>query len=202
MSQRRQQTVPERATWIVVAACGEAVVVDTTGGVQDTPGVRGRARGDSSMRNRRDPTRRPTSGEGGAYKPTAKWRCAGRESEGFIVPLEAGGNFGGGKGPCFGYARGGGKCEGMTVRSNYPVDKARERRSELYMAAKLSQGSWFRAGAARLWWGDVPSRGVVTLLSWRSARVMRRPSVSRVREIRTHGLKGGLRKRTQEGHRA
>ena len=31
---------------------------------------------------------------------------------------------------------------------------------------------------------------------------MRRSSVSRVREIRMHGLKGGLRKRTQEGHRA
>ena len=40
----------------------------------------------SLIRNRRDPSWRPTSGEGGSYKPTAKWNRAGRESEGFIVP--------------------------------------------------------------------------------------------------------------------
>lgn len=33
-------------------------------------------------------------------------------------------------------------------------------------------------------------------LSWRHACRMRRPSVSRMREIRTSGLKGGLRKRS------
>ena len=35
--------------------------------------------------NRRDPSWRPTSGEGGSYKPMAKGNRAGRESEGFIV---------------------------------------------------------------------------------------------------------------------
>ena len=41
----------------------------------------------SLIRNRRDPSWRPTSGEGDPYKPTVKWDRAGRESEGFIVPL-------------------------------------------------------------------------------------------------------------------
>ena len=48
MSQRRQQTVTERAVWIRVAACGERVEADNTGGLQDTSGVRGGARGESS----------------------------------------------------------------------------------------------------------------------------------------------------------
>jgi hypothetical protein len=55
--------------------------------MQDAYGVQRRARQHSLMRNRRDPSQRPTSGEGGSYKPMAKWNRAGRESEGFIVPL-------------------------------------------------------------------------------------------------------------------
>ena len=43
-----------------------------------------------------------TSGEGGSYKPTAKGNRAGRESEGFIVPLKPADKAGQGKGPCFG----------------------------------------------------------------------------------------------------
>ena len=58
-----------------------------TGGMQDTHGVWRRARQHSLMRNRRDPSWRPTSGEGGSYKPMAKGNRAGRESEGFIVLL-------------------------------------------------------------------------------------------------------------------
>jgi hypothetical protein len=44
------------------------------------------------------------SGEGGPYKPTAKAERAGRESEGFIVPLKSAKAVGG-KEPCFGYGR-------------------------------------------------------------------------------------------------
>jgi len=68
MSRRRQQTAPEN------------------GGAQDTPGVGKRARKEGLMRNWGDPPRRPTLGEGGAYKPKAKGRRAERESEGFVVP--------------------------------------------------------------------------------------------------------------------
>lgn len=81
------------------------------GWVQDASGVGRRACGHSSVRNRRDPSRRPvggtrgratSSGAGGPYKPKAKWDRAGRESEGSIVlrtPVEKAGR---GKGPCFG----------------------------------------------------------------------------------------------------
>src|SRR5580765_2218420 len=70
MSRRRQQTASAQ-----------------TGRMQDASGVGRRARWQSLMRNRRDPSWRPTSGEGGPYKPTVKGDRAGRESEGFIVPL-------------------------------------------------------------------------------------------------------------------
>ena len=58
----------------------------------------------SLIRNRRDPSWRPMSGEGGSYKPMAKWNRAGRESEGFIVLLTLAEKAGRGKGPCFGRA--------------------------------------------------------------------------------------------------
>src|SRR5438034_11650445 len=71
MSRRRQQTARE------------------IGAAQDGRGVERRACGDSSMRNRRDPSRRPrravpcrTSGKGGSDKPKVKQDRAGRESEG------------------------------------------------------------------------------------------------------------------------
>jgi hypothetical protein len=103
MSGRRQQTAFHRAAGIPVAACGEGVEAERTGWMQDAPGVRRRARGDSLAWNRRDPTRRPASGEGGAYKPTAKGYRAGRESEEPIVPLKvAYQNATRGKGLCFG----------------------------------------------------------------------------------------------------
>ncbi len=87
MSRRRQQT-----------ASG-------IGAMQGARGVWRRACGHSLMRNRRDPSRRPASGEGGPYKPTAKGDRAGRESEGLIVPLTPVANAGRGKGPCFGLRR-------------------------------------------------------------------------------------------------
>jgi len=59
------------------------------GGAQDAPGVGKRARREGLMRNWGDPPRRPTLGEGGAYKPMAKGRRAERESEGLIVPMKA-----------------------------------------------------------------------------------------------------------------
>ncbi len=67
MSRRRQQTASR------------------AGAMQDARGVWRRACGHSSVRNRRDPSRRPTSGEGGPYKPKVKRGRAGRESEGLIV---------------------------------------------------------------------------------------------------------------------
>jgi len=94
ISRRRQQTAP------------------AIGWVQDARGVGRRACGDSSMRNRRDPSRRPrravpcrTSGKGGSDKPKVKQDRAGRESEGFIVPVTFRTNRDRGKEPCFGHGR-------------------------------------------------------------------------------------------------
>lgn len=70
ISRRRQQTATD------------------IGWVQDAPGVGKRARKEGLMRNWGDPPRRPTLGEGGAYKPKAKGRRAERESEGPIVPTK------------------------------------------------------------------------------------------------------------------
>jgi len=69
---------------------------------EDARGVWRRACGHSWVWNRRDPSRWPTSGEGGPYKPMAKGERAGRESEGSIVPPTPVDKVGRGKGPCFG----------------------------------------------------------------------------------------------------
>ena len=84
MSRRRQQTASR------------------AGAMQDARGVRRRACGHSSVRNRRDPSRLPTSGEGDPYKPKVKRDRVGRESEGPIVLLTPVDKAGRGKGPCFG----------------------------------------------------------------------------------------------------
>jgi hypothetical protein len=94
MSRRRQQTA---SVWRPPQA-GKP----KSGAMQDARGVWRRACGHSSMRNRRDPSRRPTSGEGGPYKPSAKWDRAGRESEGLVVPTTPVEKAGRGKEPCFG----------------------------------------------------------------------------------------------------
>jgi hypothetical protein len=161
-------------------------------------GVWGAARAQGSMRNRRDPSARPTSGQSGAYKPKVKSRRAQRESEGVVVLVMAvQNNAAGGKGPCFGHARRKGKCEGMDGKTvpNHPhvrkhAAKVREPGRELWAGAKrhatLSGGSTnpVRSDART---GGPPAG------TWKAVHApSRRPSASRVREIRTHGLNGGL----------
>ncbi len=91
--------------------------------MQDAYGVQRRARQHSLIRNRRDPSQRPTSGEGGSYKPMAKWNRVGRESEGFIVlttPVERPEE---GRDPALVMPESGGKREGMVARPNHPLLK-------------------------------------------------------------------------------
>ena len=185
ISGRRQQTAP------------------VIGGVQDTPGVWKRARSESLVWNRRDPTRRPTSGEGGGYKPMAKCHRVGRESEGPVVPrMRRNHNLRGGKGPCFGRARDGGKCGGMTARSNNPLEKARELHEELFAVAKRGRLAWYAAIPVWARGGDGSPSGRMLHVGRRRACAARRPSVSRVLEIGTHGLKGGFRSPGSREHRA
>ena len=161
-------------------------------------GVWGAARAQGLVWNRRDPSARPTSGQSGAYKPTAKSRRVQRESEGVVVlAMAAQNNAAGGKGPCFGHARRKGKCEGMdgmTVPNHPHV------REYAVKAREPGRGLW--AGAKRL----PPACGGSIHPTRRDARVGEhplaghavvhapsgRPSVSRVLEIGTPGLSGGL----------
>ena len=161
-------------------------------------GVEGAARAQGSVWNRRDPSARPTSGQSGAYKPKVKSRRAQRESEGVVLPMMvATNNATGGKDPCFGHARRKGKCEGMdgTTVPKHPhvrehAAEAREPGCELWAGAKRHPFPCGRSthpprGDARVGEQLLEQRGVVHAPS-------RRPSVSRVLEIGTHGLSGGL----------
>ena len=202
MSRRRQQTEPEREAWTPVAACGNRVGASRSGAAQDTPGVWRRARGESSTRNRRDPTWLLTSSEGGVYKPKAKGHRAGRESEGPVVPsMPVTRTPAEGRGPTLVASGEGGKCEGMTARSNNPIDKARELRSRLFVTDKRCLPGVYAPlfhplPAMTDWRGEGASSGQLRECG------MRKPSVSRVRENRTHCLTGGHRSPGPQGYRA
>ena len=138
MSRRRQQTASEY------------------GAAQDFPGVQRRACDDSSTRNRRGPTQRPTSGEGGPHKLMAKGVRAGRESEGFVVPLMSAATTPvEGRDPALVACESRGKCEGMAARPNNPEEKARELQRALFRAAKRAPGRRFHALFDRIWRSDV-----------------------------------------------
>jgi RNA-directed DNA polymerase len=88
---------------------------------------------------------------------------AQRESDGVVVPLIAGRNPAGGKGPDFGHAGDGGKREGMTgtAPSNFPEGqhlapvKVRQLQNRLWAAAKQSEGRRFHALYDRIYRSDV-----------------------------------------------
>ena len=179
-------------------------------------GVWGAARVQGHERNVRGPSARPVSGQASSYKPKAKSNRAQRESEGTVVPdgvaqaaltKAVRHNAAGGKGPCGGHADGAGKREGMAGRTgpNDPVgresgDKVRQLQRQLWAAAKRALGrrkSHASCGHLRR---VTPSGRRGSALSGaaplaRVGRVMLRadrPLVSRVREIRKHGLNGGV----------
>jgi RNA-directed DNA polymerase len=109
-----------------------------------------------------------------SYKPMVKTSGAQRESDGVVVPLIAGRNPAGGKGPDFGHAGNGGKRKGMagTARSNSPggrrpVDNVRQLQNRLWAAAKQSPGRRFHALYDRI------SRSDVLEEAWRRVRANR-----------------------------
>ena len=155
-------------------------------------GVWGAARVQGAEWNTRGPSAWPGSGQSASYKPTAKSRCAQRESEGVVVPqIVVTHNATGGKGLCFGRARNGGKCQGMagTTGPNPPdahrrVVNARQPQHELWTPAKRLHSSMSRL--------RTDPRGAPRAIGVCGVHAASgRPSVSRVPEIGTHGLKGG-----------
>ena len=165
-------------------------------------GVWGAARAEGQVRNTRDPSAQPTSGEDRSYEPSAKSGGVQRESEGAVVPkMAAPHNAVGGKGPCSGHAEGRVGHEGMTgnTRSKHPHERLLAVKVRLgcplWKAAKWSEKR--RPGAQQTLCGiDAPQRASGTPKIDAMQAASRRPPVSRVREIRMHGLKGGGGNRT------
>jgi hypothetical protein len=179
-------------------------------------GVGGAARVQGQVRNVRDPSARPESGQARSYKPKAKSSRAQRESEGIVVLDGAAQapstkavrhNAAGGKGPCGGHAEIAGKREGMAGQTgpNDPVgeepsDKVRQLQRQLWAAAKRAPGGRVYV-QYRVAGGDAlavtckassaPAQPLPSGAGPHNA-ACRRPPVSRVREIRTHGLNGGV----------
>jgi hypothetical protein len=135
-------------------------------------GVRGAARVQGQVRNTGDPSTPPVMRQEGSYKPKAKSSIAQRESEGVVVvKMAAPQNAAGAKGLCFGHVRNEGKREGMAdeIGPNNP--------GERWLDEEVRQP---RSGL----WASAKRRPCVQATS-------RRPSVSRMPEIGTYGLKGG-----------
>ena len=126
-------------------------------------GVRGAARVQGGVRNTRDPSARPGSGQGGTYKAKPKSCAVQRESEGIVVPsMVAQKNAIGGKGPCGGQVDGAGKRKGMAGKTGpkdpggrEPRDKVRELQRRLCAAAKRAPGRRFHALYDHLWRDDI-----------------------------------------------
>jgi hypothetical protein len=179
----------------------------------DCGGVWGAARVQGQVRNVRGPSARPGSGPASSYKPKAKSSRAQRESEAIVV-LDAGETAtkavghaaAAGKGPCGGHAEIAGKREVAGVTGpNDPVelessDKVRPLRRQLWAAAKRAPGGRnFLAMCVHRWGlatsGRRGDRLPGAALLARVGRTMLRadgPLVSRVREVRMHGLNGGV----------
>jgi RNA-directed DNA polymerase len=116
-----------------------------------------------AVRNTRDPSARPWSGQGAPYKSKTKSAAAQRESEGTVVPVSAAtNNAAGGKGPWGGRVDGAGKREGVAATSGpkdpggrRPRDKVRRLQRRLCAAAKRAPGRRFHALYDHIWRGDV-----------------------------------------------
>jgi len=155
---------------------------------QDTPGGWRTARSDSLVRNRRGPTWQPTSGEDRAYKAKPKSHGARRESEGPIVPMKAVRSRWR-EGALLWSCGERGKREGMVAeRPNNPIKK-RDNSSIRY--AVVPSERW-RVEETPSFHAEVTTRrGGASGLPPVVHAHGRRPSVSRMREIRTYGLNGG-----------
>ena len=134
-------------------------------------------------------------------KPVVKLDGGKRESDGVVVPLIAGRNPAGGKGPDFGHAGRGGKRKDMTgtAQSNHPDGRlpaanARQLQNWLWATAKLSP----RPAVLSMTSGVLtPHLVVVHGRREGCVTMLRRPSVSCVRENRMHSSKGGCWKRSE-----
>jgi len=126
-------------------------------------GVWGAARVQGGVRNTRDPSARPSSGQGAPYKSKTKSAAVQRESEGIVVPvIAATNNAAGGKGPWGDRAVRAGKRKGMAATSGpndpggrRPRDNVRRLQRRLCASAKRAPGRRFHALYDHIWRRDV-----------------------------------------------
>jgi hypothetical protein len=170
--------------------------------IGDLGGVRDAARVQGSPRNTREPSAQPQSRHGGSYKPKAKSSAAQRQSEESIVPtMIATNNAVGGKG-LWGLCRidREGTCKGMVAtRPNFPGGRSSDENVRCPPRRLRGEANQLQARKIAALLDQASRRDVLEVARELAAgdcvmphHVHKRPPVSRVREIRTHGLKGGL----------
>lgn len=134
-----------------------------------------------------------------------------RESDGVVVPLIAGRNPAGGKGPDFGHASGAGKRKGMTgtARSIYPgersapaatiepIDNVRKLQRKLWAAAKQSEGRRFHALFDRVCRVDVLQEAWKRVLGNRGAAGIDRQTLE---DVQGYGVDRMLCELSQDLH--
>jgi RNA-directed DNA polymerase len=156
-------------------------------------GVRGAAREQGEVRNTRDPSARPSSGQGAPNKPKAKSAAAQRESEGIVVPeIVATNNATGGKGPCGGQVGEAGKRKGMAAKSGpndpggqVPRDDVRQLQRRLWASAKRASGRRFHALYDHIWRRDVLQRAWERVRANKGAAGVDRQTIA---EVEQHGV--------------
>ena len=131
---------------------------------------------------------------------------AQRESDGVVVPLIAGRNPAGGKGPDFGHADRGGKREGMpgTAPDNYPESrkapvKVRQLQNQLWAAAKQSEGRRFHALYDRIHRDDILWEAWERVRANRGAAGVDRVTLAEVEAYGVHRMLGELRDSLRAG---
>jgi RNA-directed DNA polymerase len=172
----------------------------STGGTLDLPGVREAGCGEGAVRDRRDPPRQPMSGKDRLYKAKPKASGAGRESEGLVVPVKAGAQTAGGKGPCFGRACDGGKRVGMTRETGpndpgrqEPVETVQELQRALQACAKRSKTRRFHALYDRICGSDVLHEAWERVRRNRGAAGVDGESITAVEERGAEAFLDGIR---------
>jgi hypothetical protein len=160
--------------------------------VLDFPGVPGGGTlGKSSVEQER-PYPAVESDKGRGYKAgRLKSHGAGRESERFVVPEKACKKTRWREGTLLWSRRQRGKREGMPEMANTPFVKARQLGCPAMGAIQVSTTSG-RNGEGSYNRHDNPEKGRIKWSMDITNGSSRRSSVSRVRENRTHGLKGGV----------
>lgn len=161
-----------------------------------------------AVRNTRDPSWQPWSGQGAPYKSKTKSAAAKRESEGIVVPVMAAtNNAAGGKGPWGDHVVRAGTRKGMAARSgpNNPVgrrprDNVRRLQRRLCASAKRAPGRRFHALYDHLWRSDVLQEAWRRVRANKGAAGVDKQTIACVEQVGAERfleeLGGALKKRT------